>query len=373
MKLKLAVIAVLPSFLVLFITSISYGIVNTKLVDEVLAKGVLDPKDLKIIDDFLADATQDLVRTTDFTSIAKTRTIILTRQSTQAQYAQQFSESAYKHISVGLQQAGALPENRRFKVITNLLILIEGLKDPRLADLAIKLFDDKNQAVRYWAVRAVTNPGFIERLNKAGAPYSQLTGQITSRLVGLVETSSPETLALMADFAAKVDTPQAEDLLLKMADVRTKRYADWTVTYELVDGAILKSLCDKMVSANPIKPEAAQRFSQLYSYVIQRYISGSGNAAGLSDTAKQQLASVMVDTEEKCIAKLAARPQSSIRRAVESNDYTVLKQEHDRLLGDATTKGELVIRLKFDYGQNPDGSTRSSPLALPPPKQAATQ
>ena len=371
MKLKLAVIAVLPSFLVLFITSISYGIVNTKLVDEVLAKGVLDPKDLKIIDDFLADATQDLVRTTDFTSIAKTRTIILTRQSTQAQYAQQFSESAYKHISVGLQQAGALPENRRFKVITNLLILTEGLKDPRLADLAIKLFDDKNQAVRYWAVRAVTNPGFIERVNKAGAPYSQLTGQITSRLVGLVETSSPETLALMADFAAKVDTAQAEDLLLKMADVRTKRYADWTVTYELVDGAILKSLCDKMVSANPIKPEAAHRFSQLYSYVIQRYISGGDL---LSDTAKQQLASVMVDTEEKCIGKLAARPQSSIRRAVESNDYTVLKQEHDRLLGDAATKGELVIRLKFDYGQNPDGSTRASPLALPaPPKQATTQ
>jgi hypothetical protein len=92
----------------------------------------------------------------------------------------------------------------------------------------------------------------------------------------------------------------------------------------------------------------------------------------ISDTAKQHLASVMVDTEEKCFVKLLGRPQATIRRAVENNDLAELQKEHNRLLGDAATAGDLVTKLKFNYGQNPDGGSRSSPLALPaPPKSSA--
>jgi hypothetical protein len=355
-------------FLILSIAATSHALVNTTQVDEVLKKAVLDGKDLKIIDEFLADAVQDMVRTIDFTSIAKTRAIILNRQNTQAQYMQQFSESAYKHISEGLQQAASLPEERRFKVITNLLILIESLKDPRLIELPVKMLDYKNQAVRYWAVRAATNRGVVEQLGKAGSASAQLINQIITRLSVSAETSSPEVLMLIADFTAKLDSPQADELLSKVADVRIRSYADWTVKYELIDAAILRTLWDKAISANPGKPDVARRFAQLYSYVILRYINGRDL---LGDTAKQQLASVIVDTEVNCLSKLeGGQFQSTIRRSVEGGNPAELQKEHDRLFGVATAPGDLVTRLKFNYGQNPDGSSRASPLPLPAPPRS---
>ena len=100
MKIKWLIFAVLVAFLILVMNPGSVA-VNTREVDNVRKKVVLDNDDLKIIDDFLAQAIQELVRTRDFTSIAKIRTVILSRQSTQAQYAQQFSESARKYIAEG--------------------------------------------------------------------------------------------------------------------------------------------------------------------------------------------------------------------------------------------------------------------------------
>jgi hypothetical protein len=373
MTLQHAVVIIPTILIILFAGSICQALVDTKLIEEVHNKAVLDARDLKVIDDFVAVAVQDLVRTVDFTAIAKTRSIILSKQGTQAQYVQKFSESAYRHISEGFQYAGALPEDRRFIVVTNLLILIDGLKDPALIELVLRKLDDKNQAVRYWAVRAVTNTGMLERLSKAAPPgpsAAVVIGQIISRLTGLVETSSPETLALIADFAARVDSAGAEQLLLKVADVRIKSYADWTVSYELVDSAILRVLCDKAVSAGSSKADLARRFAQLYSYAIQRYIDGRDL---LSDTPKQQLASVIVETEKQCIGKLlGGEPWFSIRRAVEGNDFSELRKEHDKLLGSASTAGALVSKLRFDYGQEPNGSIRTWPAILPPaPKQPA--
>lgn len=367
MTLQRAAIIIPTILVIIFVGSICQALVDTKLIEEVLNKAVLDDKDKKVIDDFVADAVQDLVRTVDFTAIAKTRSIILSKQGTRAQYAQNFSESVHKHISEGFQYAGTIPESRRFIVVTNLLILIDGLKDPALIEMAVRMLDDKNQAVRYWAVRAVTNAGMLERLSKSTPPgpsAAVVIGQITNRLTGLVETSSPETQALIADFAARIDGAGAEQLLLKVADVRTNSYADWTVKYELVDTAILRILCDKVVSAGSSKADLARRFAQLYSYAIQRYIAGQDL---LSDTSKQQLASVLVETEKQCIGKLlGGEPWFSIRRAVEGSDFSELRKEHDKLLGSASTAGALVSKLRFDYGQEPNGSTRTSPATLSP-------
>ena len=107
MKIKCAIFAVLVAFLVLIINPGSVA----DPIDEVRNKGVLDAEDFKIIDDFIAQKIQELVRTRDFTSIAKVRTVILTRQRStqaqQAQYAQKFTESARKHIADGFKQADA--------------------------------------------------------------------------------------------------------------------------------------------------------------------------------------------------------------------------------------------------------------------------
>jgi hypothetical protein len=346
--------------------------VDTGPIDKVRDKGVLDNSDLRIIDDFVADAVGELAKTEDFTSIAKIRTLILSRssssrESAKIQYGEQFSESAYKYISKALEAAKKLTQpEHRFRAILNLLILTDSLEDLRLADLAIKWLNVENKAIQYWAVHSVTNAGITRQLNSGGAANSELAERITGQLKGLVDSSSPETLALTAEFAAKVNIPQGEELLLQIADARIKRYADWTVEYELLDGDILKLLDSKITSESISKPNVARRFGQLYSYAIQRYVKGQDV---LSDTQKNQLVSVLVEIEMSCISKRLKVTQSVIKNAVEQSDFSALLQEHDRLLGDETKAGQLPLKLNFDYGKKPDGSKRIAPLDLPnPPK-----
>lgn len=371
MKDKSLFLAVLGAFLVLVINSYS-DVVDTREIDICCHKEVLDDGDLQIIDDFVADAVEQLVETKDFTSVAKIRTVILSRSSSstdsaKAQYAAQFSESAHKYISKALEAAQQLtPAEQRFKTILNLLILVDSLEDLRLTDLAIKWLNDKNKAIRYWAVHAVTNAAITEQLNSGGDANFELAERITEQLKELVDSASPEILALMAEFAATVDIPQGEQLLLQIADMRIRRYEEWTVEYELLDGTILKLLDSKIPSGSINKAAVARRFGQLYSYAIQRYVKGQDV---LSDTQKHQLASVLVETEVLCISKRLGMAQSVVKNAVEQDDYMALLQEHSRLLGDETRAGQLPLKLDFDYGKKPNGNRRVAPLALPGPPE----
>ncbi len=372
MKIKWLIFAVLVAFFVMLFNSGTVA-VSTREVDDVRKKAVLDNSDLKIIDDFLAQAIQELVQTRDFTSIAKIRTVILSRQSTQGQYAQQFSESARRHIAAGFLQAQELrrPE-RTTAVMINLLILMDGLQDLGLADQAMAMLKNENMVIRYWAVHCLTNTDIITQLN--AATNSNRASAIAAQLKGIVDNSTPEIVALIAQFAAGVDIPEAEQLLIQIADLRIKQYADWTVKYELYDSALLKYLSSKipLSSESPVgllptttdtKPEIARRFAQLYSYAIQRYIKG---ASLLNDTQKSHLASVLVETEDKCLGRLLGNPQLTIRRALERQNVQAVMDEHDRLLGTATTPGQLPATLKFDYGST--GSSKSTaPLPLPDP------
>ncbi len=372
MKIKWLIFAVLVVFFVLLLNSGTVA-VSTREVDNVRKKAVLDDSDLKIIDDFLAEAIRELVQTRDLTDIAKIRTVILSRQSTQGQYAQQFSESARRHIAAGFRDAQQLPRPERITVVTiNLLILMDGLQDLGLTDLAIAMLNNENMVIRYWAVHCLTNTEIITQLK--AATNSNQASAIAAQLKGTVDNSTPEIVALIAQFAAGVDIPEAEQLLIQIADLRIRQYADWTVRYELYDSALLKFLSSKiplptespaglLTTTIDTKPEIARRFAQLYSYAIQRYIKG---AAILNDTQKSHLASVLVETEDKCIGRLLGNPQLTIRRALERQNAQAIMDEHDRLLGTATTPGQLPTTLKFDYGST-SNSTRTVPLPLPDP------
>jgi hypothetical protein len=218
------------------------------------------------------------------------------------------------------------------------LILADSFEEPRLADLAIKWFGDESNAIRYWAVHSVTNLGVMTKLNSGGAANLELAGKITEQLKKVVESSSPDTLALIAGFAAKVDIPEGEDLLLQIADMRIKGYENWKIEYELLDGDILRLLDSKIPAESTSKPEVARRFGQLYSYAIQRYVKGRDV---LNDAQKNQLASALVETEISYISKRLKVTQSVVKNAVEQGDYKALLQEHDRLLGDETKAGQL--------------------------------
>ncbi|MEJ2701144.1 MAG: hypothetical protein P8Z79_01750 [Sedimentisphaerales bacterium] len=384
MKIKWAFLVILAGcfFLVMDPTSRA---VNTTAIDRVRAKGVLDAQDYKVIDEFLAQAVQELVRTRDLATIAKRRTVILSRKGTQGQYAQQFSEAAHKYIQAGLEEAQTLPEERKTSVMVNLLILIDGLEDPRLNDLAMEMLKSDSMVVRYWAVSCLTNPAMLEQLKGKTDPNPGDARMIAERLSQVVPTSNAEILYRMTRFVANVNSPQSEQLLLQIADERMKRYADWTVKYELYDIAILQLLESKIPAAPsselgglastaaPRKPEVARRFAQLYSYAIQRYVKGK-NAGVLSDAQIRHLVSVLVDVDEKCVSQLLGQPQTAMRRAVERDSTQAVMEEHDRLLGSQSTPGQLPTRLGFDYGTTADGARRTAPIPLSdPPARPTTE
>jgi hypothetical protein len=374
MKAKWVILTVSAVFFVLVVHSTSEA-VNTRDIDSVRNKQVLNSADLQIIDDFLDVALRELVNTRDFSSIAQSRSIVLARSSSrqssaQAQYAEKFSESAHKYISSAFKQAEQLtPEDRRFKMILNLLILTDDLEDVRLADLAIGYLKDENTVIRYWAVHSVTSPGLTKQLNSGGASNLQLARRITNQLQVLAKSSGPEILALVAEFAAEVGILQGEDLLVQIADMQIKKCADWKVDYELLNGITLRLLYKKIFSGAVNKPAVARRFAQLYSYVIQRYVKGR---ISLNAIRKHQLASVLVETEKSCVTKLLATSLTVIKRSVERDDYTRLLLEHNRILGDETRPGLLPQKLNFDYGTNPNGTARTAPLPLSEPPKKTT-
>jgi hypothetical protein len=379
MKRKWAFFTVLTAFFVFAIHSNAVA-VDTRDIDAVLKKSVIDDQDKKIIDDFLAQAVAELVKTKDFTSIAKLRSVILSRKSTQNQYAQQFSESSYRQIQAGFEQAQILrPEERKTNIIINLMILIDGLEDPRLADLAMERLNDQNMVIRYWAVHSLTNPAIVQQLNSSAASNPELARTITERLKEIIPTSKPEIIVLMARFATNINIPQGEELLLQVADDRIKRYADWTATSEFYDIIILKLLESKIPlpsqgtgtmapATSPAKPAIARRFAQLYSFVIQRYIKGDNV---LIEDQKNNLASVIIEIEEKCITRLLGltRSPGTLRRAIERNDLAALSDEHNKLLGDETSTGQLPSKLGFDYSTTPNGPKRTAPIPLPEKQQ----
>jgi len=375
MKIKWAFFTVLTAFLGSSFNSNAVA-VNTRDIDAVLKKSVIDDQDKKIIDDFLAQAVQELVKTRNFTSIAKLRSVILSRKSTQSQYAQQFSESAYKHIQAGFELAQTLrPDERKNNVLISLMILIDGMEDLLLTDLAMGMLKSQNMVIRYWAVHSLTNPAIVQQLNSGATSNPKLAMTITEQLKGIIQTSKPEIIVHIARFAANINIPEGEELLLQVADDRIKRYADWTVTNEFYDIILLKLLESKIPlssqntglpvpTASPSKPAIARRFAQLYSHVIQRYIKGNNI---LNDNQKQHLASVIIEIEEQCITRLLdlSRSQGALRRAIERNNLEAISDEHNKLLGDETSTGQLPSKLEYDYSTTPNSPARTAPIPLP--------
>jgi hypothetical protein len=375
MKHRVMSFVVLALLSILAINSICSA-VDTGAISAVRDKAVLDNSDLKVIDDFIANALSELSEVEDFTSTAKIRAELVRysrpgQSNEQGQYANQFFESAYKHISNTLKTISQLTDpDRKFKMTLNLLIIIDGLGNTRLAEPAIGLLKDENPIIRYWAVHALTNQRIAEQLNVETANNnSKLADQIVTAIKGVAEKVNTDTLALMVKFTADTNAPQAGELLLQIADMRIKRYADWSVEYELLDESVLGALCRSM-SEGAVTSNFARRFGQLYSYAIQRYVKGRDV---LSDTQKQQLVSVIVGTERSCIGIQMGMIQSTIRTAVEHNDFGTIMAEHDKLLGSDAGPGQVELKLNFDYGQNTSGKS-NAPLVLPdPPKTETSQ
>jgi len=366
------------SFAVLLLSVLASGsicrAVSIGVIDRVRSKGVLSNADLRVIDDFVEDAVEGLFLSRDFTSISKLRTIILQRknssmQSAQAQYSEQFSESSYKYLSDLLDRSDGLePAIRKTSTIINLWILIDGLEDIRLVELALGKVKNSNELVRYWAVHAVTNESIVQELNDGGLESVEQASKILRELKGVITSSDSETLRLITKFAS-ASKIGGTGLLMQVTDVRINRYAGWSVENGLLDAMILKQLHSEMSSTGYSDAQAARRFGQLYSYVMQKYIMDVSGGDFLTDKERNDLASVLVEVEKYCVSEILDMPQSVIKTYIERGDSAGLSREYLRLFGDQTHQGKLSVNLDIDYGDGGGNAKRAIPLKLPVKRQ----
>ncbi len=330
-------------------------------IDRVRDKGVLSGGDFEVIDSFVNEAINALIDAEDYSSVSSIRAAIIerarsNRESAQTQYREQFFSSINDALSNALDQVVSDNERIEFLRKANLLILIEEISDARLASLALKGFDSDNPVVRYWAVRAVSSSDMIQQLNQTR--HVQTAREVTQRMSEIVDESADEVVELIANYAAGIDVPQGSELLADLVDTRLERYENWQVERPLVDSAILKLLNDQINTDSEQGQASAERFCQLFSYIMQAFIEGQDY---YSQRQLRELASALVEIERSVVGRRTSLEQSVIRRAIENEDFQALREEHDRLLGDGDEAGTLQQALQFSYsGPNP-----RSPRSLP--------
>ena len=332
-------------FTVLVFGSVLFA-VNTRDIDKIREKGVLNNSDFAVIEGFIAESINELLTAEDFTSLSNVRNSIIARNQAQSgdQYKDVFSDSLNKCIPDAFKKTQSLvPEKNSVIITANLLILVESLQDEKLTDYAMQYLRNSNAVIRYWAVKCVTNQFMVDKFNSSSNPI--FAAKATKLLNDLIADGDTDSLAAIVNFASKIRSTAGNEMLLAIAERRIGEYVGWKVDNELIDAALLNSLFDIYVR-NTTKKIYAQKFGQLFSYVMQRYIKGQ---AILTGKQKSNLASVMIEIEQTCMTRALGLRQSVIKKAVEGSKIDALKKEYARLFDADGQKGELASKMKFDY------------------------
>jgi hypothetical protein len=280
-------------------------------------------------------------------------------------YATAYIAEAFKDLQVAFETVERI-ENPAKKALVdrNLMILAAEIASPKLAPLALQRFGDEDEVIRYWAVKAVTQPAVIEELTRGVTPDPEMTEAI---LKGLLEQSASESVAeiqkKMIVFAGAVDHPLSQQMLTGFADKRIEAYKNWTVTNESLDIPLLNALgCTAVSQSGDTKSLFGQKFAELYSLVIQRYMKGQ---TVLPAKTVEQLIAVIAEVDQSCVSK-SLEIQTGIVRAIQRK--TGLEREYDTLFGNRMMAGELALKLRFDYGKDASGKALTAPpeLSAPP-------
>jgi hypothetical protein len=353
--------------------------VDTIEIDTVRQKALanndpLSSADVKVIDDFLYRAFEELFIAEEFIEIVQAREQIRIQKGTQelSHYSASYVSSVRKRLKIVFEELRNWEtDKRKIQLQRSLAILLSQLQSPELAEFGIGFLSHKDVTVRYWAVKSVTNEAVIRQLNSEIIGDADLTAKIIVTLDELLaKETRAEILDLICRFAHAVKADAAKPLLIKIAEIRITAYENWTVRYELMDAALLQALGSRLLPQNfqrlsdEQKALFARTFGQLYSYVIERYILGVDI---LTKASKRQLASVLIEVEKT--VKLIGRFQTTIREAVQKRNLTSLESQRKSLLGSETRAGRLGLNLNFEYIKAPGQGAVTAPKPLPqPPK-----
>ncbi|HPD46289.1 MAG TPA: hypothetical protein P5279_06475 [Anaerohalosphaeraceae bacterium] len=359
---------------ILFPVSSLYA-ANTAEIEAVRArtlqsKATLSPADQAILDKFVHDALEELYFEEDPWRAVDVRETILAQKGAAdpSPYKIAFAEAVAKHLKTTFENAARLqnPDHRQ-RLTLNLIILAAGLQTTEMVQFGLDRLGDTHPTTQYWAVKTVTNPGVAAQLTSQVLGDEDLARRIISRLDQVVsDTMAPETMRMIVEFADRLNTAEARALVNKIADLRTLQYANWTVRYEMLEMPLLTALGKQIIAetADARRADLLRRFSQLYSYVIERYVLGENL---LDELQKQQLVSVIAEIENGPITEILARPQNRLRKALEGGKGSVIDAERQILLGSATQPGQLAGKFAYDYGKGPGNAALTEPLRLKAP------
>jgi hypothetical protein len=347
--------------------------VDTELIDvlrqRTLNSGSLTADDVETIDSFWNEATEEMVLSNDFSKVVTIRTMLSARRGTNelSQYTSSYIMSAQKYLDSAFDEVkGWEPGPLKQHIERNLLILVAELQSTELADFALDRLENDNSLIRYWKVKALTDPKVASQLRSGS--NAELADRIIQRLQEVAQKENqPVILNMIAAFATRMDQPEAKQLLLKVADLRIEAYKNWAVDNEISETTLLKLLGNEITGrSGEQKITLLRKFAQLYSFVMQRYIAG---AEVLDDNSKHQLVSVMVEVEQAVLSRLLDMPRSAIKRAIEKEDFSVLQREHDTLFGSTVRVGELGREFNFDYGKSSSERPITEPEKLTSPPE----
>jgi hypothetical protein len=282
-------------------------------------------------------------------------------------YASAYQKAAKEHLKVATDTVGKWEEGvKKARVERNLMILATEIGSVGLVDLALPKLSNKDPMVRHWAVRSLTSKDIIDQSKEDVNRDEKRTAQIIAGLEEYLKTTPDTTpLSFVINFAGEMNTADSRRLLSGMADRRIDAYMKWTVTDEQIDTDILKnlgSLAGK--TSNPAeKQELLGRFGQLYACVLGRFLQGE-KVPGVS---RERLISVIIEVEDKILAKEVAGWGSKFRADISTNKP--LNDDYSLLFGSNGQPGELAAKMNFDYGKDSAGKPLIVPKLLPSPPQ----
>ena len=280
-------------------------------------------------------------------------------------YATAYIAVAQEKLEAAFQTVETLSDPVRKELIKrNLMILTAQLKSAKLVPMALQQINDKDDVVRYWAVKAVTQPDVFSQLIADVTRDDEMVEKIMKALQGRVEFEQDGRIQeMMITFAAAMDTDSGRQVMLSIADQRIKSYMDWSVTNEYVDVKLLVAMSHIVANTQnaAIQTQFAQKFAVLYSLVIQRYMLGQ---EVLTDKQKDDVLTVIAETAQTALDNnmgIKTRIIDVIKR------NAGLEREYEALFGDRVREGELGIKYKFKYGKDASGKVLTSPPILTPP------
>jgi len=285
-------------------------------------------------------------------------------------YATAYIAEAAKDIQAAFQNSQRIENpQQRTNAERNLMILTANLASPKLAPIAIGRIGDPDEVIRYWAVKAITQPAVIEQLTKQEVTRDPQTAEaiLNALKERILNEPLTEIQKMMIDFAAAFNHPAARQILLSLAEQRLKAYRQWTVQDELAEAKLLTALgtIAMLHQDADVKKTFGKAFAELYAAVFQRYMKGADR---LSAEQTEQLAAVIAEIDQTVVNKTMGI-QTTVVRTLQRRGP--LDSDYEMLFGNRQLAGELGLRFKFDYGKDASGKPITFPAELDPMPEAA--